>query len=148
MVKDKISSNNLLQITRFLKRTLLLQAEMVLLLAGQQELPTNNQSITSKPAKQIGRGSKPTTASISNQVAVMSTMKSQSKEPKSQRSTEAERQEQPAATSDSEEEDRALKNRRSQSRKATPKMSPPTTKARRRSPVDAALEAGQLEGAT
>ena len=146
MVKDKISLNNLLRITRFLKRTSLLQAEMVLLLAGQQELPTNNQSITSKPAKQIGRGSKPTTASISNQVAAMSTMKSQSKEPKSRRSTEAERQEQPAATSDSE--DRALKNRRSQSRTASPKMSLPTTKARRRSPVDAALEAGQLEGAT
>ena len=119
---------------------------MVLLLAGQQELPTNNQSITSKPAKQIGRGSKPTTASISNQVAAMSTMKSQSKEPKSRRSTEAERQEQPAATSDSE--DRALKNRRSQSRTASPKMSLPTTKARRRSPVDAAPEADQPEGAT
>lgn len=146
MVKDKISLNNLLRITRFLKRTSLLQAEMVLLLAGQQELQTNNQSITSKPAKQIGRGSKPTTASISNQVAAMSTMKSQSKEPKSRRSTEAERQEQPAATSDSE--DRALKNRRSQSRTASPKMSLPTTKARRRSPVDAAPEAGQPEGAT
>ena len=146
MVKDKISLNNLLRITRFLKQTSLLQAEMVLLLAGQQELPTNNQSITSKPAKQIGRGSKPTTASISNQVAAMSTMKSQSKEPKSRRSTEAERQEQPAATSDSE--DRALKNRRSQSRTASPKMSLPTTKARRRSPVDAAPEAGQPEGAT
>lgn len=146
MVKDKISLNNLLRITRFLKRTSLLQAEMVLLLAGQQELPTNNQSITSKPAKQIGRGSKPTTASISNQVAAMSTMKSQSKEPKSRRSTEAERQEQPAATSDSE--DRALKNRRNQSRTASPKMSLPTTKARRRSPVDAAPEAGQPEGAT
>ena len=123
---------------------------MVLLLAGQQELQTknNNRSITSKPVNQIGRGSKLTTASISNQVAAMSTMKSQSKELKSRRLTEAERQEQPAATSDSEEEDRALKNRRSQSRTATPKMSLLTSKARRRSPADAVPEVGQLEGAT
>jgi len=121
---------------------------MVLLLAGQQERATINQSTTSKPTKQIDRGSKPITASISNQVAAMITMRTQSKEPKNQRSTEAERQEQPAATSDSEEEDRVLKNQRSRSRTATSKMSPQTTKARRRSPVDEALEAGQLEGAT
>jgi len=121
---------------------------MVLLLAGQQELQTNNRSITSKPVTQIGRGSKLTTASISNQVAAMSTMKSQSKEPKSLRLTEAERQEPPAATSDSEEEDRALKNRRSQRRTASPKMSLLMIKARRRPHADAAQEAGQLEGAT
>lgn len=73
-------------------------------------------------------------------------MTSQSKEPKNQRSTGAERQEQPAATSDSEVQDRVRKNRRSQSR--TAKMSPQTIKARRRPPVGEALEAGQQEGAT
>lgn len=146
MVKDKISWNNLLQITRFLKQTFLLKADMVLLLAGQQERATSNQSTTSKPTQQIGRGSKPIIASISNQVAARSTTKSQSKEPKNQRSTEAEQQEQPAATSDSEEEDRVLKNRRSQSRIA--KMGLQTIKARSRPPVDEALEVGQQEGAT
>ena len=119
---------------------------LLLLLVGQQEQATSNRSTTSKPTKQIGRGSKPITASISNQVAARSTTKSQSKEPKNQRSTEAEQQEQPAATSDSEEEDRVLKNLRSQSRIA--KMSLQTIKARRRSPVDEALEEGQQEGAT
>jgi hypothetical protein len=121
---------------------------MVLLLAEQQKRATFKQRTTSKPTKQIERGSKPIIASTSNQVAAKSTMKSQSQEPKNQRSTEAEQQEQPAATSDFEEEDRVLKNRGSQSRTATPKTSPQTTKARTRPPVDEALEAGQQEGAT
>lgn len=121
---------------------------MVLQLAGQQERATINQCTTSKPTKQIERESKPITASTLNQAAAMISMKSQSKEPKNQRSIEAERQEQPAETSDSEEEDRVLKTQRSQSRTATPKMSPQAIKARRRPPVDEAQGAGQLEEAT